>query len=100
MQLHSRLQRRDQNKADLDRLTRRLYQLLCHVSNSPAAQGPLEQSRRDMLIKYDTRHYISITNEFNIGIYQHIDCRVGSPEEAPASSVRITQHRTRNTWLF
>ncbi|KAH7882017.1 hypothetical protein F5I97DRAFT_1931736 [Phlebopus sp. FC_14] len=44
--------RQNQNKADLDRLARRLYQLLCHVANAPIAQAPLEHSRRETLITY------------------------------------------------
>ena len=63
-------------------------------------QGPLEQSRKDTLIKYGTQHQISITNVFNIGKYQDIDCLVGSSDEIPESSLWIADHRTRNTWLF
>ncbi|KAG0695277.1 hypothetical protein DFH29DRAFT_956210 [Suillus ampliporus] len=39
-----------QNKADLNLLTSRLHQLICHISNAPIAWDPLEKSRRDVVI--------------------------------------------------
>lgn len=45
------IDRRDQNKADLDDLTSRLYELYSHLCNAPLARNPLEQSRRDLLAR-------------------------------------------------
>ncbi|KAG1865496.1 hypothetical protein DFJ58DRAFT_166281 [Suillus subalutaceus] len=45
------IDRRSQNKADLDRLTLRLHQLSSHLCNVPTPQGPFEQYRRDAIIR-------------------------------------------------
>jgi hypothetical protein len=48
-----RQQRHDQHEADLDRLTLRLHRLVnWYLWNVTTAQDPLEQSRRDSLVKY------------------------------------------------
>ncbi|KAG1811864.1 uncharacterized protein BJ212DRAFT_497630 [Suillus subaureus] len=42
--------RRSQNKADIDRLALRLHRLSSHMCNAPTAQDPYEQYRRDSII--------------------------------------------------
>ncbi|KAG1729497.1 uncharacterized protein EDB91DRAFT_1253011 [Suillus paluster] len=42
--------RRGQNRADLDGLELRLHRLSSHLCNAPPVQDPLEQSRRDSLV--------------------------------------------------
>ncbi|KAG1792486.1 uncharacterized protein HD556DRAFT_1444488 [Suillus plorans] len=45
------IHRRSQNKADLDRLRTRLYQLSSHLCNVPTAQYRFEQCQRDSIIR-------------------------------------------------
>ncbi|KAG2363939.1 hypothetical protein BDR07DRAFT_1402863, partial [Suillus spraguei] len=45
------IDRRSQNKANLDRLTSRLCRLSSHLCNAPTAQDPIEQCRRDSIIR-------------------------------------------------
>ncbi|KAI5989755.1 hypothetical protein EDD15DRAFT_1300881 [Pisolithus albus] len=45
------IDRRIQNREDLDCLTRRLYNLSCHLANAPAARTPFEEVSRRTLIK-------------------------------------------------
>ncbi|KAG1733139.1 hypothetical protein EDB19DRAFT_1911720 [Suillus lakei] len=45
------IDRRSQNKADLDRLSSRLHRLSSHMCNAPTAQDPSEQYRRDSMIR-------------------------------------------------
>ncbi|KAG2752848.1 hypothetical protein P692DRAFT_201852623 [Suillus brevipes Sb2] len=44
------IDRRSQNKGDLDRLASRLHRLSSHLCNAPTAQDPSEQHRRDSII--------------------------------------------------
>ncbi|KAG0708041.1 hypothetical protein DFH29DRAFT_894800 [Suillus ampliporus] len=44
------IDRRNQNRADLDGLKLRLHRLSGHLCNAPPARDPLEQSRRDSLV--------------------------------------------------
>jgi len=46
------IDRRSQNKADLNRLASRLHRLSYHLCNAPNAQDPYEQYRRDFIIGY------------------------------------------------
>ncbi|KAG2076200.1 hypothetical protein BDR04DRAFT_1149255 [Suillus decipiens] len=46
------IDRRSQNKADLDCLASRLHRLSSHLCNAPTAQDPLEHHRRDFIIRY------------------------------------------------
>ncbi|KIK35698.1 hypothetical protein CY34DRAFT_561750 [Suillus luteus UH-Slu-Lm8-n1] len=45
------IDRRSQNKVDLDRLKSRLNRLSSHLCNAPTAQDPSEQYRRDSIIR-------------------------------------------------
>ncbi|KAI6115451.1 hypothetical protein EV401DRAFT_73898 [Pisolithus croceorrhizus] len=45
------IDRRIQNREDLDCLTRRLYNLSCHMANAPATRTPLEEASRRTLTK-------------------------------------------------
>lgn len=45
------IDRRIQNREDLDCLTRRLYNLSCHMANAPATRTPSEEASRRTLIK-------------------------------------------------
>lgn len=45
------IDRRNQNKADLDCLVSRLYRLSSHLCNAPTVQDPLEHHRRDFIIR-------------------------------------------------
>ncbi|KAG1732732.1 hypothetical protein EDB19DRAFT_2041401 [Suillus lakei] len=45
------IDRRSQNKADLDRLASRLHRLGSHICNAPTVQDPFEQYRRDSIIR-------------------------------------------------
>ncbi|KAG2119130.1 uncharacterized protein F5147DRAFT_198522 [Suillus discolor] len=49
--LIQRLSQSSQNKADLDHLRTRLYQLSSHLCNVPTAQDRFEQCRRDSMIR-------------------------------------------------
>ncbi|KIK18663.1 hypothetical protein PISMIDRAFT_683994 [Pisolithus microcarpus 441] len=45
------IDRRIQNREDLDCLTRRLYNLSCHIANAPATRTPFGEASRRTLIK-------------------------------------------------
>ncbi|KAG1729480.1 uncharacterized protein EDB91DRAFT_809636 [Suillus paluster] len=45
------IDRHGQNNADINSLTLRLHRLSCHLCNAPPTRDPLEQSRRDSLIR-------------------------------------------------
>ncbi|KAG1845174.1 hypothetical protein F4604DRAFT_1908095 [Suillus subluteus] len=59
------IDRRNQNKADLDSLTSRLNRLSCNLCNAPPACNPSEQSRRDSFVRMlqDTSTQVTALHE-------------------------------------
>ncbi|KAG2140664.1 hypothetical protein DEU56DRAFT_798069 [Suillus clintonianus] len=62
------IDRRIQNKADLNRLTERLHRLSCHLWNAPTARDPFEQRRRDSIVRILQETSAQLTNLYKHGL--------------------------------
>ncbi|KAG1867240.1 hypothetical protein DFJ58DRAFT_911668 [Suillus subalutaceus] len=62
------IDRRSQNRADLDRLASRLHQLSSHLCNAPTSQDPIEQYRRDSIIRMLQDISAQVTQLYNRGL--------------------------------